>query len=413
MKKRMKLIGLVAVGILVLVLAIYLVTSGLKAKVFQVQTGTLTTLQQEEGRIIPATEFTISAPYGGELIRLPVKEGELVQQGDLVALLDTTELQFQLQQIDAQLKALRGEKGMTYQDQLPSQIRSQELLIEQARQDLKIAEEDLTRAEKLYEDGAITAKELSMTENLAASARLWLKQQEEALVLLEKSRSPASESQQLYEGRTEALEAQKELLQHQIKKGHLIAPITGVIADLTVKKGDLVIPGLPLMQVFEENQFLIETYLTADSFLEITEGMAVQLIQNRKGEDLIFPGTVTKIAPTAVEKISPLGLMEQRIKITITPELSENVHLVPGTLLDVEFVINQQENVLYVPVSALFPYQKGDALWLVKEGKAKLQPVETGFKNNRHVVITKGLQDGDIVITDPQLTGLKEGKKIK
>lgn len=412
MDKRMKLIGLGAIGIIVLVLGVYLVTGGLEAKVFEAQTGTLLTLQQEEGRIVPATEFTISSPYGGKLMELAVEEGELVQQDGLLALLDTTELQFQLQQIDAHLKALRGEKGMTYQDQLPSQIRSQELLIEQARQDLKTAKEDLVRAEKLYDDGAITAKELSMTENLAASANLWLKQQEEALILLEKSRSPSSEFQQLYEGRAEALAAQRKLLEHQIEQGRIVAPITGVIADLTVKEGDPVAPGWPLMGLFGKGQYLIETYLTADSFLEIKEGMKVQLIQNKKGVELIFPGTVTRIAPTAVEKISPLGLTEQRIKITISPELPEDAHFVPGTLLDVEFIISQHKNVLFVPVSALFPYQEGDALWLVKEGKAKLQPVDIGFKNNRHVVITNGLEDGDLVITNPQLKGLKEGKKI-
>jgi HlyD family secretion protein len=51
-------------------------------------------------------------------------------------------------------------------------------------------------------------------------------------------------------------------------------------------------------------------------------------------------------------------------------------------------------------------------LWKVIDGKAVIQPVETGFENDSHVVITKGLAPGDLIILNPQLEGLKEGKKI-
>ena len=60
----------------------------------------------------------------------------------------------------------------------------------------------------------------------------------------------------------------------------------------------------------------------------------------------------------------------------------------------------------------LFPYGEGDALWVVRNGKAEVQAVETGFENDREVVITEGLQEGDLVVLNPQLEGLKEGKKI-
>jgi len=410
---KLKWIGIGLIGILLAVFGLYQATAGLKADVFEVRMGNLTTLQQEEGKIVPAKEFTIANSYGGEITELTVKEGQFVQKGDLLALLNTKELEFQLQQIQAQLKALKGEQGISHQDPLPSQVRSQELMVEKAKQDLKLAEEDLSRANILYEDGAVTPKELSLAENLVSSASLWLKQQEEALKLLREARSPSLESQLLYGGREEALKAQQELLEYQIEKGRILAPISGVIAGLNVKAGDLASPGLPLMQLFEPDKFLVESYLPPTSLLEIKAGTEVKLKQDRKGEELVFSGVITEISPSAIEKVSPLGLLEEKIKITILPEASEKITLIPGTFLDVELITSQKEDVLFVPISALFPNRGDQALWLVEKGKTKLQTVETGFQNNRYAVITNGLKDGDLVITDSRLKGLKEGVKVK
>ena len=413
MHAKLKWIGIGLIGILLAVFGLYQATAGLKADVFEVRRGNLTTLQQEEGKIVPAKEFTIANSYGGEITELTVKEGQFVQKGDLLALLNTKELEFQLQQIQAQLKALKGEQGISHQDPLPSQVRSQELMVEKAKQDLKLAEEDLSRANILYEDGAVTPKELSLAENLVSSASLWLKQQEEALKLLREARSPSLESQLLYGGREEALKAQQELLEYQIEKGRILAPISGVIAGLNVKAGDLASPGLPLMQLFEPDKFLVESYLPPASLLEIKAGTEVKLKQDRKGEELVFSGVITEISPSAIEKVSPLGLLEEKIKITILPEASEKITLIPGTFLDVELITSQKEDVLFVPISALFPSRGDQALWLVEKGKTKLQTVETGFQNNRYAVITNGLKDGDLVITDSRLKGLKEGVKVK
>lgn len=67
---------------------------------------------------------------------------------------------------------------------------------------------------------------------------------------------------------------------------------------------------------------------------------------------------------------------------------------------------------MIVPRTALFPYNSGDAVWVVRDGRARVQPVKTGFNNNRDVVIIEGLNEGDMVILNPQLEGLREGKKI-
>ncbi len=79
------------------------------------------------------------------------------------------------------------------------------------------------------------------------------------------------------------------------------------------------------------------------------------------------------------------------------------------------FAINtthRQEDKLVVPKTVVFPYEKGDAVWVVREGKAAIQTVTKGLETGTDVVIEEGLQPGDRVIINPKLEGLKEGKKV-
>jgi HlyD family secretion protein len=80
--------------------------------------------------------------------------------------------------------------------------------------------------------------------------------------------------------------------------------------------------------------------------------------------------------------------------------------------LDIQFTTQTKEDCFIVPKTALFPYQEGDALWVVRNNKAEVQKVTKSLENDREVVITKGLNIGDQVILNPQLEGLKEGIKI-
>ncbi|MDD4570681.1 MAG: efflux RND transporter periplasmic adaptor subunit, partial [Tepidanaerobacteraceae bacterium] len=378
----------------------------------KVQPQTIASVFEEEGEIVPAVEHPVHSLLGGEIVQLPVEEGQQVKEKDLLTVVDTTELEFQLKQVEAQLKSLRGEEAERHQKPLESRVKSQKLLVEQAMNNLRAIEDDFERMEKLYDEGAITVKDYENAKNMLETAKINLEQQQEALALLYESSDPTGGSLQFYAGRAEALQSQIDLIKYQLEKSSIAAPTDGVVANLSVKKGDLISPGFRLMNIFQEGEYQIEVFIPAELAASVIEGMKVKMVQDRKGEDVIFQGEVEKIAPTAVERISALGLEEQRIKVTVKPELPQNLRFFPGTVLDVEFTTDKRENVLAVPKTTLFPHEKGEALWLVKDGKAKVQSVETGFENDSHVVITKGLAPGDLIILNPQLSGLKEGKKI-
>jgi HlyD family secretion protein len=413
MKRKWKIILGVVVAFLVMGFMVFESTRPLETAILEVQPGTIATTFKEEGKAIPKEQQFIYTAYSGKVADVVVEEGQEVGQGDLLAVVDSKELDYQLQQMLAQLKSLQGEKAGTLQETSQAQLASQKLLLEQASMDLKTVDTNLKRIEQLYLAGAATEKDYQDAKHLAEQAKVNLELQERALSLLEKSASPGSATQQLYEGRIEALQAQIDLLKYQKEQTRIVAPIAGIISNLAIKKGEVAGPAAPLMEVFDPASFIIEVYVLAADVHSIDVGARVDLIIDGKGEDIISQGNIRSIAPSAVERISILGLEEQRVRVVIETDKSSDIRLFPGYRLDVEFMIDQKENVLTVPKTTLFHYNDGDALWVVADGKARIQPIKTGFNNNKDVVIVEGLNPGDLVILNPQLEGLAEGKRIK
>lgn len=412
MQRKWKIIFGGTLAVIVLVAVALQAFQGLEAELLEVHPRDIANTFKEEGKVISKVNLPIHALYGGKIIELHVEEGQQVKEGDILAVLSQEELAFQLRQLEGQLRSLQGEEEKTILEPLEPALKNQELLVEQARQDLETAKANLTRIEKLYATGGASKIAYEEALNAVKSAEINLEMQEETLSLLQKTYSPAGGTNEFYRGRKEALQAQIELLQYQLEACTVTAPVEGKVANLTARVGDLPTPGVPIMNIFQEGNYEIEVYLLADDVPGIAAGMEVALILEGSAPETIHSGTVKNIAPTAVETVSALGLAEQRVKVLVEPATSSAGDLFPGYKLDVEFTIDKRENELVVPKTTLFPYGEGDALWVVRNGKAEIQTVKTGFENDREVVIAEGLQERDLVVLNPQLEGLKEGKKI-
>lgn len=411
-QKKWKLIlgGLLAVVVVAVILLT--ATRGLEPELLVIQPRDIVKTFKEEGKVVSAVERPIHALYGSEIRGLYVEEGQDVKKGDLLAVTGTEELTLQLRQLQAQLQSLHGEEEKTLREPRQSTLKNQELLLQQARRDLETAETNLDRMKKLYATGGIPKKEYEEVLCAREAAATNLELQAEALSQLEKTYSPEGGTGKYYTGRKEALQAQIDLLQYQLERCTLSAPVDGTVANLTAREGEIPNPALPLMNIFQQDKPAIEVFVRAADVQGVAVGMQVALLPDRRADGQIYPGTVQKIAPTAVETISVLGLAEQRVKVTVEPAAEKLPALFPGYKLTVEFTIAKKENKLIVPKTVLFPFEGGKALWVVREGKTAVQPVKTGFENDQEIVIEQGLVEGDLVLLNPRLEGIKEGKKI-
>lgn len=362
MKKKWKLILGGIVVVIIAAVVIMEATKGIEAKIVTVTTQDIAKTFKEEGQVVADQDLPLHTVKGGKISAIPVHEGDHIKNGDILMTFDSQELVYLLEQLDGELRSLIAQK-----DQEKSTI-------------------SIEKMKQLYEIGAISKKEYEDAKNKIES--------------------------QYYPGLIDSLQARIKSVQHQINENTIFAPKDGIISQLNVKEGQVLLPGAHLMTLFQDDLYQIEVFILTEDVARISKGMDVVLIQDNKLTDVVFSGSVQKIAPSAVEKTSSLGLQEKRVKITIAPTIPKGLTLRPGYALDVEFTIDKQKDQLIVPKTTLFPYEEGDALWIVDDGKAKIQKVVKGFENDKDVVITEGIKEGDKVILNPQLKGLKEGIKI-
>jgi len=350
----------------------------------------------------------------------------------------------QLAQLRGQLESIKGQERQAYRGPYEAQIQQQKLKIEDTENKLAAARTEHEKLKMLYKAGAISEEKLINSSNYIKQLENQLQQQKIELQLIEQQAEPAPGTEQYYQGQKNALETQIALIEEEIAKrksggaptrqyyqgmieavdaqikqlekqiaeGKIISPITGIVEEIHIKEGAMVSPQTLMLTLLGTSHHEIEVYLLTEDVIGVQEGMNVTLIQERRDGDLEFEGRVISIAPSAVDRVSALGLTEKRVKVTVQPE-GKVPELRPGYALDVQFTVFQQENKLAVPKGSLFPYEDGEALWVVRNGRAEIQAVKTGLKTDEQVVIEEGLQPGDKIIKDPGLEGLKIGKRVK
>ncbi|MDK2927265.1 MAG: HlyD family secretion protein [Bacillota bacterium] len=427
MKKSVKWGALVVLGVLAAVSVASAAVQPLTAELIEVKPQTVAQVFKEEGIVEAAGDRLVYSPVGGEITRLAVQEGQKVAQGDLLVELSTKELEYQLAQLQAQLRSLAGQMEKSIQE-IQQQVEEQQLALAETQRQLAKSREDYRRTKYLYEAGAATQVELLAAERAVEQLQNAAAQQESRLELLREQAghrgqaagqaapalgsTGAGAARQYFQGQLEAVEAQISQLEYQIARSRITAPITGVVEELTAEEGMVIAPQVPLLKLAGDQGYEVNAYLLTEDVLPVKVGLKVTLIQKRRDGDYRFPGTVKAIAPAAVEKVSALGLSERRVKVTIRPE-GKVPQLRPGYALDVEFSVLEQENKLAVPKTALFPYEGGDAVWVVRAGRARIQPVKKGLETTELVVIEAGLAAGDEVIKNPGLEGLKAGRRVR
>ena len=110
-KGKIKIIGaIVAVSLLILAV-LYQSTKPISAELLEVKPQTIARTFAEEGKVIPADKAPVYSLVSGEILKLEVEEGQRVKENDLLAVIDSTELELQLKQMQAELVSLKGRGG--------------------------------------------------------------------------------------------------------------------------------------------------------------------------------------------------------------------------------------------------------------------------------------------------------------
>ena len=222
-----------------------------------------------------ATETTVAAEQAGTLLTFSLEEGDNIEAGTEVGLIDTTQLWLKISQTEAS-KAV-------YQSQKPDQ----EKQIAATRQQLAKARTEQQRYKELVADGAAPSKMLDDASNQVQVLQRQLDAQVSAL-----QTSTNALSRQM-----DAADVQVRQLRDQLLKCHIKSPIGGTVLEKYVERGEYVTPGKPLFKIGDVRHMYLRAYITSAQLKNVKTGQKVKVFADYGGgQKKEYVGTVTWIS---------------------------------------------------------------------------------------------------------------------
>ncbi|MDZ7360112.1 MAG: efflux RND transporter periplasmic adaptor subunit [candidate division KSB1 bacterium] len=221
--------------------------------------------------IIEGTAIKVAAQTGGYLLHVNVEEGEQVEAGDTLAVIDAEKLGYQLAQIQASL------------DELNVQHRLAMTNLRRAQEDYDYAKIKYERYRDLFEKNAAsqqTLDDLKIVYDRATTALESAKQSLQALASKEKG-----------------LAAQAKLLQRQINDAMVRAPISGTITTRFFDAGETIPPNAPIAEIIDLAKMWTKVYVSETYLPRIKIGQTAQV--KIDGTNQTLAGTVTWISSKA------------------------------------------------------------------------------------------------------------------
>jgi HlyD family secretion protein len=236
---------------------------------------------------IEATEVVVGAQASGQLASFTPVEGQTIASGAVTALVDTTALGLQLQQLAAQRAAGVSRVG---------EVEKQVGVLETQR---AIALRAYERTRRLFDQQAATAQQLDQAEReyrtLVAQIEAVRAQRQTA------TRDVAS---------TDARVAQ---LRDQIAKARVVNPVSGTVLATYVAAGEVVQPGQPLYRIANLDTLELRAYVGEAQLSQVRLGQSVRVsIDRGNGTREVIPGTVSWVSSQAEFTPTPIQTRDER-----------------------------------------------------------------------------------------------------
>lgn len=145
--------------------------------------------------------------------------------------------------------------------------------------------------------------------------------------------------------------------------------------------------------------------------VRVQSGMSVEF--NNWGGETPLVGRVSLVEPFGFTKFSALGIEEQRVNVIVdfVSDYGAWQRLGHGYQLDASIVVWQQEDVLQVPLTALFRENDNWAIYAVFDGEVEKQVINIGQRNHEMAEVVSGLESGDTFIAYPN-NQIRPGVKV-
>lgn len=270
---------------------------------------------------IEIDEIDVASQVGGRLSRLAVAEGDSVEAGDTLAVLDRGEVVAELAAQVASAEQAQAQARDLQAGARPAEVLKARADLAAAQADLELALIEAQRAERLLEEQAISQAEADRARRSRASAEAKVNAAREALRLSE----DGFRRQQVAAAGNAATAAMAQVAgaRSRARELTLLAPRKGVILLRNFLEGELVPPNLPVVTLGDPDQLWMRMYIAAPLITRFKVGDEAQVTP--VGSKRSYPGHVAQIA-TEAEFTPRAALTEEEqadlvfaVKVVLSP----------------------------------------------------------------------------------------------
>lgn len=282
---------------------------------------------------IEATDVQVASQVAGRLLSRKVSEGQRVERGSVVAVLDTadtdlaiTRARAERAQAEAQLKLLQAGSRIEDVQQAQAQVNTARADVGVAEADLAAAEVDVRRFEQLLaansgsrkqRDDAVGRRDVARERVQAARERV---QAAERTVLRVRA-GARPEELAVARARIDAATAQIATLEKAVNDATITAPVTGVVTTTVADEGELIQPRAPLLIITDLDHAWANVYVDEPVVPRLRVGDAATLFTDAGGPGV--PGTISYISeraeftPRNVQTADDRSKLVYRIKVAV------------------------------------------------------------------------------------------------
>lgn len=416
MKKNKILFLLVAITIATLAIAIAIgkkrkSNQAIEVEMQKIQKQTIVQTVAASGKIYPVEEVKISSDVSGEIVELYVKEGEIVEKGQILARIQSESYAAYVEQAQANLDNAKANES-TLQSRL-----------KQAEAQLLNAKNAYDRTKNLYEKKIISKSELEQAETAYKSAQAeW---------------NAGNDGIKAAQYTTKAVAASIKDAKNNLNRTTIYAPMSGIVSLLNVKKGEKVVgtlqmSGTEIMRISNFEQMEVRIDVSESEIIKIKKGDSAS-IEIDAYLDRKFTGFVSEVSNTSKGASGLSYSLDQSTNFVVKVIIDRNSYqdlleenakpFLPGMSATVEIKTKTKTNVLAVPIQAVIAkdtlidgnMKTSEIVFINSAGIATAKIVKTGIQNDSYIEIVDGLKGDEMVVIGPYNTinkKLQSGNKI-
>ena len=337
--------------------------------------------------------YEVSSPVSGLVLRSPVEVGDKVTEGKtVVAVVEPGEPAFLDERSRRQAEAAVKEAEAA--------LKLADANIDAARSAVTYAEAQMTRYERLYDQGNLSAQDY---------------QRQRADLQTKRAQLAAAQAER--DLRESTLERQRAALTSPDAPGghampdtccvRLTAPVNGQILSVVNTSQRMVAAGTPLLTLGDPHALEITADLLSSDAVRLRPGARATV--DRWGGPGVLQARLREIEPSGFTKVSALGIEEQRVRaiLDFTGPPDQRAGLGDAFRVYLRIVEWHADDAVQVPIGALFREGSDWAVYIDEGGVATVRKITLGRRNEDVAQVLSGLKPGDRVITHPsdQISG--------